>query len=614
MKTIKTLLIITLSILYYNVISQCNITAVAYPIEICKGEPVQLMSSGACGYLMLNDFNNGTIGLGWYSNASPMFNNPCPPTILPASGLVCWIGSASNFPRHLTTIGYNLSIGTGYSIEWDMCYGANQNPTNCESPDEPTEGVHLQYSTNGPGGPWVDINYWTPVPGNVATGPYYTWNHYVETVPIIAYTPNTHFRWYQNLTSGNNYDHWGIDNVEIKAASGLQSHILWSTGDTTYNIITYPTQTGYYYVTVYDTLYSATDSVYIIVHDIPTSTFKLNTPVCSEVDTVIIEYTGNATLNANFNWQLSGGLKIDSTINPGKLRLTNLKSGQYIITLNVNEYGCNSEMDTMLLTVNENPMVSFISDINKGCEPLIVNFINNTSPLSKYIWDFGDGVISNDTNPQHTFYFSNDSTYNIKLIAESSNGCKSEYISNNYIHVYQTPIADFHIIPDSVSFKTPEILFNNLSSPFVNEFIWDFGDGIISYTENPSHIYTKPGEFNVHLQVKTQHGCTDTLSKTVKIIEEMIDSLIFPNVFSPNSDGINDFFIIDKLDNIHYLIRELKVFNRWGDVVYYKENYFNEWNGTNLSDGTYFYTFKYIFYFNGKKTYKEHLNSVMIIR
>jgi gliding motility-associated-like protein len=614
MKKLNILLIILL-ILSFNSYSQCDVVATGYPLEICKGQPVQLMSSGACGYLMLNDFNNGTVGLGWYSNASPMFNNPCPPTGPPANGIVCWIGSATNFPRHLTTIGYDLTVGAGYTIQFAMKYGANQNPTNCESPDMPNEGVHLQYSISGPMGPWTDINYWIPVPGNAATGPYYTWNLYVETVPAVAYTSNTHFRWYQDLTSGTMYDHWGIDEVEIKAASGLSVNVLWNTGDTTFNTTTYPTSSGYYTVTVYDTLYSAVDSVYVIVHDIPTATFTLNTPVCSEKDSVIIEYTGNATQNANYFWQLGGGLLVDSIINPGKMVLNNIKAGQYMIMLNVNENGCNSQIDTMWLEVKQTPMVSFVADMTSGCDPVVVNFINNTQPLSSYSWDFGDGNTSTDKNTSHVFFYTPvDSVYSISLTAISLDGCESIYTARNYITVYQQPVADFVATPDSTSFKTPEIQFTNLSSFFVNNISWDFGDSTSSNIENPLHYYSLPGEYKVYLKVETKHGCTDTLSKIIKIIEEMIDSLIFPNIFTPNGDGFNDFFHIDKLDKTHYLGRQLTVFNRWGKVVYRKDGYLNEWDGSNLPDGTYFYLFTYTFYFHGKKTYKEVINSVTILR
>ena len=67
--------------------------------------------------------------------------------------------------------------------------------------------------------------------------------------------------------------------------------------------------------------------------------------------------------------------------------------------------------------------------------------------------------------------------------------------------------------------------------------------------------------------------------------------LALPNGFTPNEDGANDFFIIKGIEN--YTKNHFTVFNRWGNLVYEKDNYHNEWQGQNysgqiLSDGTYY--------------------------
>jgi len=62
--------------------------------------------------------------------------------------------------------------------------------------------------------------------------------------------------------------------------------------------------------------------------------------------------------------------------------------------------------------------------------------------------------------------------------------------------------------------------------------------------------------------------------------------VIIPNVFTPNSDNVNDLFTIENLMDWQY--RELMIFSRWGQMVYYNYDYKNDWDGDNLADGVYF--------------------------
>ncbi|MDD3739616.1 MAG: HYR domain-containing protein, partial [Bacteroidales bacterium] len=66
--------------------------------------------------------------------------------------------------------------------------------------------------------------------------------------------------------------------------------------------------------------------------------------------------------------------------------------------------------------------------------------------------------------------------------------------------------------------------------------------------------------------------------------------LVMNTVFTPNNDGINDHFVISNLEM--YPENELVVINRWGNEVYSKKSYDNSWDGSNLTEGTYFYVLK----------------------
>ncbi len=68
---------------------------------------------------------------------------------------------------------------------------------------------------------------------------------------------------------------------------------------------------------------------------------------------------------------------------------------------------------------------------------------------------------------------------------------------------------------------------------------------------------------------------------------QQVNPLIVPNVFTPNGDGVNDTFFIPGLET--YTENEITIINRWGNDVYEKKNYKNDWTGNGLVEGTYFY-------------------------
>lgn len=92
------------------------------------------------------------------------------------------------------------------------------------------------------------------------------------------------------------------------------------------------------------------------------------------------------------------------------------------------------------------------------------------------------------------------------------------------------------------------------------------------------------------IQIKNYGGyqiayyCIDDVSLTELPNQE----LNIPNIITPNSDGLNDYFVIENLPSHH----ELWVYNRWGNQVYYNNNYQNEWSPPDLSTGVYFYILK----------------------
>ena len=87
----------------------------------------------------------------------------------------------------------------------------------------------------------------------------------------------------------------------------------------------------------------------------------------------------------------------------------------------------------------------------------------------------------------------------------------------------------------------------------------------------------------------TLNGCKGKDSVKVEVVSESLTSDEIPNVFTPNNDGIGDTWKIPgALINVS---NTLKVFNRWGSVVYEVNGYKNDWDGGEVPDGTYYYVF-----------------------
>ncbi len=191
--------------------AQCTVTIDTPTTDIDCGDCFTLTAVGTSTTNPLSeDFNNSALGPGWNSNVSIMYNNPCGPP--PDGSPAAWFGLGSQ-PREMSTVAFDVSCGG--DVCWEMKYATQSGAGNCEGPDLYSEGVHFQYSLNG-GMTWIDIQYWPPLNGGYDW--YQTqWQTYCVTIPPVAATTSTQFRWYQDLGSGAQYDHWGIDNVNISA-------------------------------------------------------------------------------------------------------------------------------------------------------------------------------------------------------------------------------------------------------------------------------------------------------------------------------------------------------------------------------------------------------------
>lgn len=256
---------------------------------------------------------------------------------------------------------------------------------------------------------------------------------------------------------------------------------------------------------------------------------------------------------------------------------------------------CSITRDSVLVEYNLNPLISFKPSPYSGCDSLTVHFSNNTSPgNAQFLWEFGDGTFDTAKDPVHVFHYNSaNPAYDVKLTATTDAGCEKHYSIANLIKVFENPEASFTPMPDSTSLDAPLIVFNNESTGATGYYLWFFGDSAGSFSSevSPGFTYTQDGYYNVWLYVTTPEGCKDSVSHKVLVIKEIVYDLTIPNVITPNSDGLNDKFVIKNLEN--YMVNVLSVFDRWGKKVFEQSPYLNEWDGGSLAEGTYYVVLRY---------------------
>lgn len=290
--------------------------------------------------------------------------------------------------------------------------------------------------------------------------------------------------------------------------------------------------------------------------------------------------------NASINMNATGGdgnyvFTWDGGNNPLNPPATVSPSQNTTYTFTVND-GCGTPPVSQTVDVNIYPLpvIDFSANITSGCQPLRVTFTDNTVPQPATLtWNFGDpasGTNNTSTATSPTHAYDNPGVYSVTLNVTTSNGCKDSLTIQDMITVFPLPHAEFIALPSATNILNPEIQFNNQSQGETIWF-WDFGDNTNSTLENPLHVYSDTGTYNVWLIAGTPNGCFDSVSHPVEILP--IFTFYVPSAFTPNSDGTNDAFFA-KGENIDPNTYIMRVFNRWGQQVFTAYSMDEKWDGT----------------------------------
>jgi gliding motility-associated-like protein len=151
-----------------------------------------------------------------------------------------------------------------------------------------------------------------------------------------------------------------------------------------------------------------------------------------------------------------------------------------------------------------------------------INDITVNSPVFDSTWMVNGKQLYRYKLPG-TYSINTVGTYPIKVLAQNPtpDGCSGEQEINYDVQIFERPVADFNFtasgcVSDSVRFTDNSNTFGRPST----KWFWDFEDGQTSELNNPAHLYTAAGSYDVKLSVVSDIGClSDTATKTVVLSE-----------------------------------------------------------------------------------------------
>ncbi|MBL4733737.1 MAG: gliding motility-associated C-terminal domain-containing protein [Flavobacteriales bacterium] len=321
---------------------------------------------------------------------------------------------------------------------------------------------------------------------------------------------------------------------------------------------------GTYNVSVTDSVLCNLQNVLIIpVPIVATITDSVNVSCFNACDgTSTVAFTGGAP-PYNYLWD-------DPSAQSG-VTATGLCGGKYRFTI-TDANGCESKDSTIILAPLQ--LVASLDTTKIGCKGDCDGQIDGTAVTGgwgvyTYLWD--------DDAQQTTAKATDlcEGIYTLTVI--DSPACTVTAVDSVTVHSAMPMVVDFMADPYVTTLLSTTVSFTDLSTGAVI-YEWEFDDGEMSTEQNPEHVFpdVEPGIYTVKLVTTNGRGCQDSLSKDIVVRGDFL--LFLPNAFTPNRDGLNEYFFpqgigIDE-NNFTFFI-----YDRWGDLVYETDDINKPWDG-----------------------------------
>ncbi|MCP4122494.1 MAG: PKD domain-containing protein [Bacteroidetes bacterium] len=379
----------------------------------------------------------------------------------------------------------NQSNGHIESVQWDFGTGE-------------TSVDYAPQSISFPPGTYNDTTYYVTLTATNQCGEHsYTDSVFVTKRPVALFGTNVN-----RICPG---EELFFNNISYNSPDGF----LWDFGNgvtsTDVNpapqVYPVPEEDTIYVITLvafnecgYDTMYKE-----IKVKTVNVVSF-FNTDPLSGCEPLTVNFISYSSLGASLIWDFADG----NTSTRDTIAHIFQDAGTYQVTLAVDN-GCSRDTSDVEIHVLESPDIEF-GYPEVGCQHDGIQFTNLSQGGFGFEWDFGDGSTSLDNNPIHVY--SNSGNYEVSLLGENENGCIAYFSSD--VSILEKPLADFNTDVNNLCLGN-DVQFTNLSVGGEN-FIWNFGDGTLSYQEDPVKTYSRAGVYDVSLVTNNDNFCSDTIT------------------------------------------------------------------------------------------------------
>ncbi len=398
---------------------------------------------------------------------------------------------------------------------------------------------------------------------NISAGQYVAWvtdsNGCMDSLTKSIFQPSSALNSTTNVFRNVKCfgDNSGSVHVNVKGGTSPYEY-LWNTGDTKSTI--FNLKPGIYNVKVTDSNgCSVTDSTRVTGPLLPlsvSSEIKHSDCLHNSKGTIkLIPFGGTPGYNCIWN---TGATSFN---------IEDLEEGVYsVILTDIN--GCTTVHERQILNTS---VLSQTGSLVNTCEGEAVTLEAEEISSADYTWYFNGEEIAGAKESHLTTFASGMYYFTVK-----KENC-TIYIGDSIQVIVNKVVAP---VATSSGIICPPQSAKLFAAGGV-EYLWTPE----KYIDNVSTAYpivNPPYNFTYHVKITDLNGCSVTLSVPVLV---SCDSILVPTGFSPNSDGINDGYVIRNIDL--FPGNQLWIFNRFGSLVFKATNYNNEWDGYNNIDGSF---------------------------